>query len=261
MSKRIFFFDIDGTICKNNIVSPRVKKAINDIQSHGDLCFVASGRPLTFLQDAVKDVGFDGFLLFNGAYAIYNNEILHEVTMNKDEVKELLLCLKAYHCDYILQNANYNYIHRDHHRLFNFFKDVVRVDVDQFIRDFDEEEVIKDLLKVEIWPDNLDICPILIEKFPHYTWHQYESTNMEVCIKGVSKAWGIKKIIEYFGIDMNNTYCFGDGPNDIEMFESIEHSYVMDNADDEVKKFAKHICPSIENDGVAVILEELLKEK
>ena len=46
--------------------------------------------------------------------------------------------------------------------------------------------------------------------------------------------------------------------NDLEMFATIENSYCMDNADDDVKKHAKHICPSIYEDGVAVILESLL---
>ena len=258
MGRRIFFFDIDGTICKHNQVSPRVRKAINDIQAKGDLCFVATGRPLTFLQEQVKEIGFDGYLLFNGAYVVSKDEVIFEVKMKTEEVKELITYLREHNCEYILQNAYKNQIHPEFTRLFDFFKDLVKVDVTGFIREFNEEEVINDILKVEIWPDNREICPQLIEKFPNFTWHQYESSNMEVCIKGISKAWGIKKVIEHFGIDQKDTYCFGDGPNDIDMFKSIENSYVMDNADNDVKPYAKHVCPSIYEDGVAVILESLL---
>lgn len=258
MGRRIFFFDIDGTICKHNQVSPRVKSAINAIQAKGDLCFVATGRPLTFLQEQVKDIGFDGYLLFNGAYVISKDEVIFEVKMKTEEVRELITYLREHNCEYILQNAYKNQIHHEFTRLFDFFKDLVKVDVSGFIRDFNEEDVIDDILKVEIWPDNAEICPVLIERFPNFTWHRYESNNMEVCIKGISKAWGIQKVIEHFGIDQKDTYCFGDGPNDIDMFKTIENSYVMDNADEDVKPYAKHVCPSIYEDGVAVVLESLL---
>ena len=102
MERRIFFFDIDGTICKHNVVSPRVKKAINDIQARGDICFVATGRPLTFLQEQVKNIGFDGYLLFNGAYVIAGDEVIYEVKMERDDVKELITYLREHNCEYIL---------------------------------------------------------------------------------------------------------------------------------------------------------------
>ena len=79
--------------------------------------------------------------------------------------------------------------------MFNFFKDLVRVNVDQFIIEFDEEEVINHLLKVEIWPDNEQTTRDIINAFLQYKFHVYESKNMELCIKDLSKAWGIKKLL------------------------------------------------------------------
>ena len=258
MNRRIFFFDIDGTICKNNFVSPRVKKAINNIQKKGDLCFVASGRPTMFLQEAVKNIGFDGYLLYNGAYVVAGDNVIYEDTLNGNEVKEILSYLRKYNSEYALQDASYNYIPKEFNRIFEFFKDDLHVNVDEFVREFDEDEVVKHLLKIEVWPDNYEVSQKFIQKFPNYKWHQYERLNMEICMKDISKAWGIQKIIDYYNIDSKNSYCFGDGPNDLEMFESVAHSYAMENADEEVKKHAKYICPSIDNDGVAVVLESLL---
>lgn len=51
--------------------------------------------------------------------------------------------------------------------------------------------------------------------------------------------------------------AFGDGGNDIEMLNYCGYSYGMENASQDVKKEAKCICPSNEEDGVLVTLEKL----
>ena len=70
------------------------------------MCFIASGRPLTFLQDAIKEIKFDGYLLFNGAYVESENKVIHEVTLNTDDLKEILKYLREHNSEYILQNEN-----------------------------------------------------------------------------------------------------------------------------------------------------------
>ena len=49
--------------------------------------------------------------------------------------------------------------------------------------------------------------------------------------------------------------AFGDDINDKEMFSNCGLSVAMDNAIDEIKKIADHICDSNDNDGVAKYLE------
>ena len=254
--RKIFFFDIDGTLCHYNQVSPRVKKAIQDIRKQGHLCFIATGRPPTFLQKAVKEVGFDGYVFCNGAYAINEEGIIHEIKMNDEHFKPLLDYMKDHHCEYILQTRDTNYLHPSFHRLYDFY-DQIKIPVTGFVREFDEDAILDDIIKIEIWPDTPEFGDVLKANFPHYTWHQYMHSNMEIYLNGISKAWGIQQVVDYYHIDFDQTYCFGDGTNDIEMLESVANSYAMGNASDEVKAHAKYVCPSIEEDGIAVILESL----
>lgn len=257
MGQKIFFFDIDGTLCHANKVSARVKKAIQDIRKNGDLCFIASGRPPTFLQKAVQEVGFDGYVMCNGAYAFTDTETLHEVKLNDEYFQPLLTYLREHHCEYILQTKTDNYLDPTFNRFYNFF-DSIGVPVETFVRNFEEKDILDDIIKIEIWPDYREFGDVLREKFTHYTWHQYVESNMEIYLNGVSKAWGITQVINKYGIAYEDTYCFGDGTNDMEMLQAVCHSYAMGNASDEVKAVAKHVCPSIEEDGVAVILESFL---
>ena len=81
--------------------------------------------------------------------------------------------------------------------------------------------------------------------------------SLEIYSKEVSKATGILDVLHELNIDVNDSYCFGDGPNDIEMFETVGHPIAMANAIDEIKQRAEIICPSVQENGVAVQLKKM----
>lgn len=260
MDKKIFFFDIDGTIYHQQIITERVINAIHNIQKEGHYCFIASGRPYTFIPQVLKDVGFDGFILANGAHVIYNNEILSIEPLDYNYLDDLLKFLRETGNEYILQTVDTCYLKEDYIKLYSFFKRI-GMRVHEFIRDYDEKEIMRQTIKVEVWPNDLASGEMIKENLEHFSWHQYECLNMELYSNKVSKASGIEKIIKLLNIKSENTYAFGDGRNDFEMFETVEHSYAMANASGEVQKRAKNVCPSVMEDGVAVILEQIIKKK
>ena len=85
---------------------------------------------------------------------------------------------------------------------------------------------------------------------------------MEIYAKNVSKATGILDVLRLLNIDIKDSYCFGDGPNDVEMFETVGHAIAMGNAIQEeaidiIKERAESICLTVHEDGVAHKLKEL----
>jgi len=75
------------------------------------------------------------------------------------------------------------------------------------------------------------------------------------CIaKGTNKATGIDEICKYYGIDISETMAFGDGGNDIAMLKHAGVGVAMGNASDEVKGYADMITDSVDDDGIAKIL-------
>ena len=139
MSKKIFFFDIDGTILQEQSMSKRVFDALNNIRKNGDYCFIASGRPPTFIPDIIKEVGFDGYILANGAYVEFNGNIINEEILDYNMLDELLKFLRETKNDYILQTKDACYLNKKYLNLYNFFKRI-GLKVDEFIYEFDEGE-------------------------------------------------------------------------------------------------------------------------
>lgn len=81
--------------------------------------------------------------------------------------------------------------------------------------------------------------------------------SIDLILPGCHKASGLKRLVQRWGITPGQCAAFGDGGNDIEMLKYCGYSYAMGNAAPDVKRAAKAICPSNEEDGVLVTLEKL----
>ena len=81
--------------------------------------------------------------------------------------------------------------------------------------------------------------------------------TIEIYGKQVSKATGILRVLDMLRLPVEDSFCFGDGPNDVEMFETVGSGFAMANGVQAVKSLAREICPDVEQDGVAIKLEEL----
>lgn len=55
---------------------------------------------------------------------------------------------------------------------------------------------------------------------------------------GCTKASGVKKLADHYGIDYENVAVIGDSDNDISMISMFTHNYCMENAMESVKKIA-----------------------
>ena len=55
--------------------------------------------------------------------------------------------------------------------------------------------------------------------------------------------------MEYLGIKREDTYCFGDGINDLEMLQAVGHPVKMANCDEFLKDYDFEVADDVLNDG------------
>ncbi|MGW4232432.1 HAD family hydrolase [Streptomyces sp. NPDC004980] len=82
---------------------------------------------------------------------------------------------------------------------------------------------------------------------------------VEILPLGLSKATGLSLAARRLGLKAADTLAFGDMPNDIPMFGWAQHGVAMANAHEDLKAVSHEITASNEHDGIAVVLEELLR--
>ena len=102
----------------------------------------------------------------------------------------------------------------------------------------------------------------LKEKFAKRLECEYGGGHfIELLPFGVNKAEGLKILLRELGLTGANLMCCGDGENDLQMFAYAAYPVAMENASENVKKFAKYRTESCEADGVATLIERVLKNE
>jgi hypothetical protein len=81
---------------------------------------------------------------------------------------------------------------------------------------------------------------------------------LEFASPEVTKASGLDFLSEHLGFARARTVAFGDGENDIELVEWAGYGVAVANAHDRVKEVADLVCPGVDEEGVAQVLEAFL---
>ncbi|WP_418566601.1 Cof-type HAD-IIB family hydrolase [Peptacetobacter sp.] len=259
--KKAAFFDVDGTLIDCTIgimdISDRVKKAIKDFQKAGNVAFVSSGRPYAFLNKELLNFGFDGFVLGNGAQVLINDETKFFSGIDKELVKEVVSNCERLNIDYCLQGPKYSYLKEDFTRILEYYREYgITNDFLEF--NFDIDEV--DVFKIEMFPADEEGCKYCesLDQGEFNCFKNYPGEVYEMYPVKNSKGEGLLKTIELEGVELKDSYAFGDGRNDIEMIQTAAHGIAMGNAVPELKEVANEFTDAIADDGIATYLEKIL---
>lgn len=259
--KKVFFFDIDGTLMinelGNNIIPDEVKFQLKRLKDLGHYIFIASGRPMSFLSTQITDIPFNGYVLCNGSHVELNKQMIYEKTIPYEDVLSLKNFLDTVDCEYDFETATDSYIDKKFEKFAHFFRQC-DINNEKLISDFDLEDVMKRTLKIEI---STDSCKEEIETYikGKFRYDDHGTQNsFEICSNEVSKAKGIEKVLEYLHIPLENCYAFGDGLNDLEMIQYAGHGIAMKNAVDELKEVADEVIGDVAQNGLALYLETII---
>ena len=85
-----------------------------------------------------------------------------------------------------------------------------------------------------------------------------EEKILSMYAKGMTTGDIETHIQDIYGISPEECVAFGDYMNDYEMLQNCGESYAMENAHDEIKKVAKYIAPSNDDEGVMQVLKKIL---
>ena len=82
---------------------------------------------------------------------------------------------------------------------------------------------------------------------------------LELASPNVTKASGIEFVAGHLGFARERTVAFGDGENDVELLGWAGYAVAVANAHERVLAQADLVCPSVEDEGVAQVIEAVLR--
>ena len=250
---KIIFFDIDDTLrnSKTGFIPSTIPTAFKQLRDKGILTGIATGRGIFGVVPEIKALKPDFFVTLNGAYiedkkgnVIYSNKIA------KDKVEEYITWTKEVGIDYGLVGSHAAKLSR-RTEMINQAIDPIYPDL-QVDPDFYQKEDIYQMWTFEEQGDDLVLPESLASTLRMVRWHEHSSDV--VPISG-SKAAGVAKVVDQLGLKPENVMVFGDGLNDLELFDYAGISVAMGVSHDKIKEKADYITKTLEEDGIFDALE------
>jgi Cof subfamily protein (haloacid dehalogenase superfamily) len=112
-------------------------------------------------------------------------------------------------------------------------------------------------------PERLDALEVRMKA--HFDGRLYISKSLpyflEFASPEVTKASGLAFLAEHLGFARERTVAFGDGENDVELLDWAAYAVAVANAHDRVLAVADFVCPSVDEQGVAQVIEAFLDSR
>lgn len=266
--KTLYVSDLDGTLLrKNETLSSYTIKTINALTSSGMLFSYATARSLNTAKKVTEGLNTHfPLIIYNGAFVKDNitEDILIANYFDEDiyEVLRDLFAHEIYPIIYSYQNniEKFSYIAAKATSGMQAFLNSRKGDKRTNIVTTESELMYGDLFYITCIDK-----PEKLEPFYHKYKNKYHVVYqkdiytgeqwLEIMPQKASKAQAALQLKQK--LECDRLVVFGDGKNDIDMFEIADEAYAVENAVSELKAVATGIIGSNENDGVAKYLQKI----
>lgn len=260
--RKILFFDIDGTLITEDgkrYFPESAKEALSLARSRGHLVFINTGRVYCNITDEIKKAGFDGYVCGCGTSIIYDGKELFHNEIGRDTCRDIALACRRYgmygmyeHRDKVYVDGENmdNALLQEMTRYFRANGIYVGEDVDSDDFEFD---------KFCCWyeGENPELPEFIEYVSREFDYIDREGNFCEIVPKGYSKATGIRYLLDYFGIPLENAYAFGDGNNDAPMLLYCPNSIIMKKGPEELKRKVMMVTDDADEDGIYKAMSRL----
>ena len=251
--KGIVFFDLDGTLLDNraNAIPESALKALDLLRPNYHVV-LSTGRDMdTHYSVAYKGmVRPDAIIHQNGNKITIGEELLFAHTMDRILLREIYeYCIERNICMGTSIGSEDFFICPEKKRASDLsYTKAVKRNFVPF------EELFRRDIKVTAlsYAGDLEMEKEMIESaFPMLELFSFNGgAGADVVERGFSKAEGMKRMCEHFGVDIADTYAFGDSPNDLALLKAAGTGIAMGNADESVKAAADYVTDDIRSDGI-----------
>ncbi|MFU0789884.1 HAD family hydrolase [Cerasibacillus sp. JNUCC 74] len=258
MTYKTLFLDIDGTILTpDHTYTSSTKEAIGQVQEQGMLVFICTGRPLHEVKELGEELGVEGYIGYNGAYAIYEDNILVDEPINQSTFEQFLAVAKKNNHEIVCYTSDKNYFTSLTNPVMKNFSEVFQLKNNRMLTQDVHSQILSFSL-INVPPEQAKEYEILNNDF--YLSEVIVngiSDCYDVIRKRVNKGEAVKKVLQHIGGKPEQAIAFGDGMNDKEMLQVVGEGFAMGNSNPDLFPYAKHRTTSVDDSGIYNGLKKL----
>ncbi|WP_201586619.1 Cof-type HAD-IIB family hydrolase [Psychrobacter jeotgali] len=253
---KIIFFDIDDTLSRNGVIAEHNKATLERLAHDTDIKLVIStGRSKAIIPDDIlalldADV-LDAIICMNGQYSFDKSGMISHYPLSAEQTTNIVKLCQTSGLIYKFDGATHIAWsgENDRLRVFNAITPNSIVDPDYYKSN--------DVYQCSVFFNNQQ------EKMQDVDFAQYglklvhwHNTGADILPLEASKARGIKDICQHYAIDVSTSMAFGDGMNDLEMFDLVGFAVSMGDGQPALKARADFITGTIEEHGIQAVLDQ-----
>lgn len=254
----IVFFDYDGTLVDESSKIFRPTKTtletVKRLQANDIAVILATGRAKCYVPET--GIEWDGIVASNGAYAEIGGETVYSTLVDKARTEELISRADELGYVYVLETQERcitNGMKND-----MFLKMLNRFDISgkNFVSIDDVDEPAAN--KMFLVYDSAEKMELIQKAFEgKFVLRSHRgSFSCDCDTPDNNKGIGVRRIIEFTGIDRNKTYSFGDGPNDRELISEAGHGIAMGVHDKALSDVCESVTLTVAEEGVTAALKK-----
>ncbi len=262
---KIVFIDIDGTLVNNRKrITLKTKKAIKKLVDKNIYVILTSGRDILHTIDKSKKALASNIIISSNGGEIYDYKTNNWIYQSKIEYEKISkiwdYCNKNY-IGLLIKTINGKLINKyligkdkENAILITNKKELKNIQISQILFITNDIEIIAKSKKI-IENMNLSINHYSSSFLDKKTSDRY---SIDINNKEVTKGNAVKILLEKLNINKENSLCFGDYYNDIEMFLECGVKVAMENGCKELKEKADYITKTNNKNGVAEFINKYL---
>lgn len=245
MPFKAIIFDLDGTIFpnkKNGVPSEQLSGLINKIKDKVFIC-AATGRRVYECRHIFKMLGLTSPCIILGGTQIIDpvsEKVLWEKLISVEVVANILETARQF--NYFLLMSNESIESPASEKIVKGPENII------YIMNVKEQDTDRMLDKLK------QISEVIALPVPSYSPACFD---IHITHKGATKKQALEVLFEMLNVKKKEVIGFGDGDNDLPIFEAVGYKVAMDNASQELKDMADLVAPSAEEDGVAQVLKKI----
>lgn len=263
---KLLAVDMDGT-CLNSdgVMSPETLSALKKAADSGVIVVPTTGRNINCLPVPLKNQSFYKYIISsNGALVVdlENDEEIFKSYIKSETAAKILKKMRT-HLIFVAAHIDRDYYVQGRF-VYRGVKHFLKDDADKLITVrnmakavYKNNKHVEELQLFYFGERYRKIIAKIITPYPEVCV-AHSKGYAEIYNKSGSKGTALKALADNLGIDMKDVACIGDEENDLSMFKVAGLPLAMGNAIDEVKKLAKVILPTNNENGVAFAIENYI---
>ena len=254
MTKKIIFFDIDGTLYHNGTVLDSTIKTIKELKKKGHYIIIATGRSLGQCENILDDIHPDGVIANNGKYAELFGKVIFEDAIDKDVMERLFYDFTGEGLAYSFSSLEGYMTTLKDNSLITEFAEYFNIKYPELVTsDYYKTKKIFSLGVYHRHP-----VEDIISKYSELTFMPVNSLGYDVVGVGGEKGQSIPLFLKALNIDFKDTIALGDNTNDISLIDSVYDGIAMGQGHPTLKEHAKHITKSVDEHGLRYAFTNIL---